>query len=76
MYLIVNYCAVSRDPRSYATDAFKPEPPRQMTDLEKKRLTFQFLRKVQRDARNVGKRLKYKAKREAKAAKDAAKAAK
>jgi len=54
-------------PRSYGTDALKPEPPRQMTDLEKKRLTFQFLRKVQRDARNVGKRLKYKAKREAKA---------
>jgi len=38
-------------PRSYGTDALKPEPPRQMTDLEKKRLTFQFLRKVQRGLR-------------------------
>nr|QLA09619.1 60S large subunit ribosomal protein eL13 [Euglena gracilis]6ZJ3_LX Chain LX, Ribosomal protein eL13 [Euglena gracilis] len=58
---------------SYGKNALKPEAPRKLTDQEKKRLTFQFLRKVQRDTKMVGKRIKRKAKKEAKAAKEAAK---
>jgi large subunit ribosomal protein L13e len=47
----------------------KPEKPRKMTEQEKHRHIFYFLRKVQRDQKLIGKRTKRAKKREEKAAK-------
>eukprot|EP01001_Neometanema_parovale_P010178 NODE_6409_length_849_cov_434.604683_g6173_i0.p1 GENE.NODE_6409_length_849_cov_434.604683_g6173_i0~~NODE_6409_length_849_cov_434.604683_g6173_i0.p1 ORF type:complete len:250 (-),score=79.29 NODE_6409_length_849_cov_434.604683_g6173_i0:100-789(-) len=52
----------------------KPEPPRTLTEQEKHRHIYYFLRKVQRDKKLIGVRVKRLKKREEKAAKpDAAK---
>ena len=55
--------------RTYGRDALKPEAPRMLSEDEKKRHIFMFLRKVQRDQRSIGKRMKRTAKKAAKAEK-------
>jgi large subunit ribosomal protein L13e len=60
-------------PKQVGKDLLKAEEPRKLTDVEKKRAVVNFLRKVTRDKKSIGKRLKRQAKKEAKANKEAMK---
>ncbi len=56
--------------KSHLADSNKHEAPRKLTEQEKHRHIYYFLRKVQRDKKLIGIRVKRVKKREEKALKD------